>query len=284
MTKARNVERFTAIVESLSDVTVTLVADCLGGTMDCGGVAAAIALAEIGVSVFPVGLVGEDDAGQSILYRLHEHRISTSGISKIKSYVTPTVTAGELIHGEHPALLNVIEHARKFALASDAMYVCDHGVGAASPRVLNFIKSNGCVKDKTLTARSVHRLASFEQLTAAVAGEAEIAETIGIALDGDENKIAIAGDGFVSEMQLESFLAVGARHILAFAEGHKPARMALPKPLNLDILGALFAAALGAAAETIEAAEVAAKVSEFLLRRPKKRIRRDDLLKFLART
>src|SRR3954470_10635921 len=180
-----------AIFGSLSDVTLTVVADFLGDR-GCGGVPVSLALAEVGITVFPVGVVGEDEGGQMVLHALHEHRISTSGVSRIKNYATPLAAGDELIHGEHPALLNLIEHARKFASASDGMYVCDHGTGAASPRAMNFIKSNGCVREKTLVARSIHRLAEFEQLTSAVASGRELEQAIGIEIRDDVEKLAVA--------------------------------------------------------------------------------------------
>ncbi len=288
MSKNQNSERLIAILESLSDISITLVADFFADDKRCGGLPVAIGLAELGVTVFPVGVAGDDEAGQQILHALQEHRVSTGGISKLKNYRTLDAGAGyELIHGEHPALLNLIDHARKFVSASEGLYLCDHGVGAASPRLLNFIKSNGCLREKTLGARSLHRLEDFEQLTTAVAGDAEISEAIGIEIEGDPLKLAVAGRGIVEEMGLESFLAASAIKVLAFRGTRKPISMASASPpsaLMLDFLGAFWVAALATGAEVEAAAQLAVQLSDFILTRPAgaKRIRREELLKTMA--
>ncbi len=284
MSKRQNSERLVTVLESLSDITLTVVADFLSSEGG-GGLPVVLALAQVGVTVFPVGVVGEDEAGQRILHVLQEHRISHSAVSRIKKYATPSEAGAEQIHGEHPALLNLIEHARKFATASDGMYVCDCGIGAASPRLLNFIKSNRCLKEKTLAARSRERIAEFEQLTAAIATEAELERAIGIEIGGDAAKLAAAAEGFVQEMRLESFLAVGKAQGWSVSGDHKPQRIALTNSAaeSADILGALFAAALAAGAEAAEAGLAASEALRFLHEHEGgKRTSHEELLNFVA--
>lgn len=282
-----NSERLIEIFESLSDISITLVADFFGGDATFGGLLATLGLADLGVTVFAVGVVGEDEAGRQILQAFHEHRVSPSGIDKLKNYATPTSPGRELVHNEHPALLNLIEHARKFASASEGVYVCDHGIGAASPRVLNFIKSNGCLREKTVAARSLQRVADFEQLTAAVASEAEVEKAIGIEIADDPKKLAVAGKGIVDEMKLESLLTVSGDKILAFRRAHKPSSFrfgGMASAGTIDLLGAIFTAALATGAEVEDAAQLAVRVSEVLATRPvtEKRIRREQLLSAVA--
>jgi bifunctional ADP-heptose synthase (sugar kinase/adenylyltransferase) len=280
-------QKLSTILESLSDITVTLVADFLGTGANSGGVPVALRLAELGVTVFPVGVVGEDEPGQQIFHALHEYRISTGGINKLKTYATPMDGSKELIHGEHPALLNLIENARKFAAASEAVYLCDYGVGAATPRLLNFIKSNRSLKDKTLAARSRNRITDFEQLTTAIATEGEIERAIGLELGGDPKKMAVAGKGVIEELGLESLLVVGSSEVMAFSGSHKPVPIALEGstvPEQIDVLGAIFVAALATGAETADAAQLAVQVTGFLANRQgqAKRVRREELIASLA--
>jgi hypothetical protein len=286
VSKAEGANRLAGVFESLSDVTVTVVAD-FTGEVGCTGTAVAVRLAELGVGVFPVGVVGEDEAGQRVLKAMHDRRISTSGISKIKKYVTPVGSAGEPIHGEDPALVNLVDHARKFAAASDAMYMCDCGVGAASPRVLNFIKSNGCVREKTLVARSLHRLMEFEQLTAAVAAEAELEQAIAIDIRGTPEKLAVAAEGMLQELAAESFVAVSVKAAVILQSGHKFLEVALARPMSgadLDILGGVYAAALATGAATRDAAELALRLHDFYAANVGKKACREDLLVFLSRS
>jgi len=284
--KGQSSAKLVAIFESLSDVTLTVLADFLADPAG-GGLPVVLHLADIGVSVFAVGVVGEDDAGQKVFQALQQHKISTSGISRIKSYATPTAAGGGLIHGEHPALLNLIEHARKFASASDGMYVCDHGIGAASPRTLNFIKSNGCLREKSLVARSPLRLTEFEQLTSGIAYAGELEQAIGIEIEDDAEKLAVAAEGMMLELHAASFVALGDREMVVLNQGHDG--IVLPGTVEggpaIDLMGGFFAAALAADAEPKESAELAAKlVGFFLSRSGEKRTRREEVLEFLSAT
>ena len=282
MTKAGNLE---TIFDSLADVTVTLVADFLG--TQCGGVPVATALTHLGVTVFPVGVVGEDAAGQQVLDALHAHHISTSGVNRIKKYEPPTAehVEKELIHDEHPVLLNVIEHARKFASASEAAYVCDYGVGAATPRVLNFIKSNRCLRERTLAARSPRRLVDFEQLTTAIATQQELERAIGIEIGGDAKKLAIAAEGMVQELSLESFVAIGESKVLVCGGAHRTSAIPLtwkPASSDIDVIGAIFTAAVSTGADLGECAQLAAIVARALSQTvSSQRVRREELRKAL---
>jgi bifunctional ADP-heptose synthase (sugar kinase/adenylyltransferase) len=285
--KNQNSEKLVAIFDALSDITITVVADFLSQA-PCGGVVVSLRLAELGITVLPVGVVGEDERGQGILKALHEHRVSTAGISKVKNYVTPNTADKELIHGEHAALLNLIENARKLASASDAMYLCDYGVGAASPRLLNFIKSDGCVREKTLAARSRQRLTEFEQLTTAIASEDEVEQAIGIPIAGNAQKLAVAGEGIVEEMKLESFFELSDETAFIFSGSLKPAMIAWRGRASdgeIDVLGGLFAAALASGAEAVEAAQLAVQAGQLLLRQPRgaKRLRREEIVAGLVR-
>ncbi len=283
--KAQGSAKLVEVFESLSDITVTLLGDFLADP-NSGGLAVALRLADTGATVFPVGVVGEDEPGRAVLHALQQHKISTSGVSRIQHYLTPNAATGELLHGEHPALLNLIEHARKFASASDAMYVCDHGIGAASPRALNFVKSNGCMREKTLVARSLHRLVDFEQLTAAVTTGTELEQAIGIFISDDEDKLAVAAQGMMQELQTHAVLASTATCSLLVAQGHRPASLSAPLPQLtglMDLLGAFFAAALSTDADPIDAAELALRLTLFFSSHPSgKRPQRDDLLRALS--
>ena len=58
-----------------------------------GGAANAICnLADLGVTVLPVGVVGDDEAGRLLLRAFRHRRIAVSGVLKDKSYTTVTKT------------------------------------------------------------------------------------------------------------------------------------------------------------------------------------------------
>src|SRR6266700_1238729 len=120
-----------------------------------GGANAVNNLADLGVSVLPVGIVGNDEPGRLLLRSFRHKRIPVTGILRDKNYATVTKTrilAGMphtwrqqvvRLDREPDALPN--EHAsRELALAtheyarvSDALLVSDYGYGAASPEIVN---------------------------------------------------------------------------------------------------------------------------------------------------
>src|ERR1700758_2931051 len=57
-----------------------------------GGANAVYNLADLGVRVLPVGVVGDDEPGHLLLERLLEKKVPTGGIAKLKHYTTVTKT------------------------------------------------------------------------------------------------------------------------------------------------------------------------------------------------
>ena len=78
----------------------------------------------------------------------------------------------------HPVLLNLVNAAREYATASDALLISDYGYGAATPRLLNFVRSNHCSSNKPVTLDSRYRMLEFEGVTAATPNEPEVEEAL----------------------------------------------------------------------------------------------------------
>ena len=57
-----------------------------------GGANAICNLADLGVNVLPVGIVGDDEPGRMLLKYFRHKRIAVSGVLKDKSYTTVTKT------------------------------------------------------------------------------------------------------------------------------------------------------------------------------------------------
>jgi len=118
MTKRlKEAERLKKIVEAFPNVTVTVLGDLVADefvfgeisrvsreapvlilkhrerTVLPGGAAnAANNLADLGVNVLPVGIVGDDEPGRMLLKYFRHKRIPVSGVLKDKSYTTVTKT------------------------------------------------------------------------------------------------------------------------------------------------------------------------------------------------
>src|SRR5437868_11907690 len=173
MNKRHN-DRLIKIVESFPKLTITVLGDLVADefvfgeisrvsreapvlilkhrdrTVVPGGGANAINnLADLGVNVLPVGVLGDDEPGRMLLKYFRKKRIAVSGILKDKSYTTVTKTrilAG-MTHTSRQQVVRVdrepeqapsthlrrelVLAARQYARASDALLVSDYGYGAA---------------------------------------------------------------------------------------------------------------------------------------------------------
>src|SRR6202030_498506 len=161
-------ERLRKIVEGFPNITITVLADLVADefvfgeisrvsreapvlilthrerTIVPGGGANAVNnLADLGVNVLPVGIVGDDEAGRLLLKAFRRKHIPVSGVLKDKSYTTVTKTrilAG-MTHTARQQVVRVdrepemepnrhlkrelVLAARQYARASDALLISD---------------------------------------------------------------------------------------------------------------------------------------------------------------
>src|SRR5215469_167985 len=187
MTKQRREnDRLKKIVESFPKITVTVVGDLVADefvfgeisrvsreapvlilrhrekTLVPGGGANAVNnLADLGVNVLPVGAVGDDEAGRTLMKIFRHKRIALSGVLKDKSFTTTTKT--RILAGmEHTWRQQVVRvdrepenepsthlrrelilAAREYARASDAVLISDYGYGSATPALFNAVRQKG---------------------------------------------------------------------------------------------------------------------------------------------
>src|SRR6185312_15749479 len=172
-------DRLRKIVESFPRVTVTVLGDMVAdefvigeisrvsreapvlilrhrerSVVPGGGANAVNNLADLGVNVLPVGIIGNDEPGRMLLRSFRHKRIPVTGILKHKSL--PTVTKTRILAGmphtwrqqvvridREPEAAPDRHTARELALAtreylraSDALLVSDYGYGAATPQIL----------------------------------------------------------------------------------------------------------------------------------------------------
>jgi rfaE bifunctional protein kinase chain/domain len=305
----KDAERWKKIVRQFSGLSITVLADLVADefifgeiarvsreapvlilkhrertVVPGGGANAVMNLASLGVNVLPVGVVGDDEAGTLLLERLHEKKIPTGGIERLKGHTTTTKTrilAGmshtsrqqvvrvdrepEPLDAMHPVLLNLVNAAREYATASDALLVSDYGYGAATPRLLTFVKSNGCLENKPITVDSRYRILDYEGATAATPNEPEVEEALGVRIGHDDQKLFAAGERLMKEMTLECLVITRGRDgMVAFEKNAKPAAIPIyGSDQVVDVTGAgdtviaTFTAALAAGADTASAARLA---------------------------
>lgn len=309
MTKhPKEAERLRKIVESFPNVTVTVIGDLVADefifgeisrvsreapvlilkhrerTVVPGGGANAINnLADLGVNVLPVGIVGDDEPGRLLLKTFRHKHVPISGVLKDKNYTTVTKTrilAG-MTHTARQQVVRVdrepefepnghlkrelVLAAREYARASDALLVSDYGYGAATPAILNAIRERGRLDRLPVIVDSRYRLLQYSGVTAATPNEPEVEEAMGIRIGQDWSRVCAAGEQIMSRMKLQSLVITRGRDgMVAFAAKHKPVDIPIFGSDEVaDVTGAgdtviaTFTAALAAGANTEEAAQLA---------------------------
>lgn len=299
--------RLQKIVESFPNVTITVVGDMVADefifgeisrvsreapvlilrhrerTVTPGGGANAVSnLADLGVNVLPVGVVGDDEAGRSLLRGFRHKHIPVVGVLKDKSYATVTKTrilAG-MTHTWRQQVVRVdrepeaepnahlkrelVLAARKYMQASDALLFADYGYGAATPAILDAIRAKG-VNSVPIVLDSRHRLLQYSGVTAATPNEPEVEEALGIQIAQDWSRLREAGETILSRMKLKSLLITrGHDGMVVFSGRHKPVDIPIfGSDQVVDVTGAgdtviaTFTAAMAAGASAEEAARLA---------------------------
>lgn len=308
MTKHKENNRLRKIVEAFPKVTVTVLGDLVADefvfgeisrvsreapvlilkhrdrkVVPGGGANAICNLADLGVNVLPVGVVGDDEPGRQLLRAFRHRRVAVSGVLKDKSYATVTKTrilAG-FAHtsGQQVVRLDrepaeapnahlrreLILAARQYAQASDALLVSDYGYGAATPSLLQAIREKRGLDKVPVTLDSRHRMLEFSGITAATPNEPEVEEILRIRIGNDWERLVTAGEQLMDKMNLESLLITrGKDGMVAFPRRHKPLDLPIYGSDQVaDVTGAgdtviaTFTAALAAGAGTEEAAQLA---------------------------
>ncbi len=300
-------ERLKKIVESFPKVTITVVGDLVAdefvfgeisrvsreapvlilkhrerSVVPGGGANAIYNLAELGVNVLPVGVVGDDEPGRLLLKQFRQKRIPVSGVLKDKQYTTVTKTrilAG-MVHTARQQVVRLdrepesepnshlkrelVLAAREYVRASDALLVSDYGYGSASPAILNEIRGKGTAAGVPVVLDSRFRMLEFSGVTAATPNEPELEEALGIRVQ-DWKRLCSAAEQIMSRMKLQSLLVTRGRDgMVAFTRRHKPVDIPIfGSDQVADVTGAgdtviaTFTAALATGASSEEAAHLA---------------------------
>lgn len=248
-----------------------------------GGANAANNLADLGVNVLLVGLVGDDEPGRLLVKHFRHKKIPVSGVLKDKSYTTVTKTrilAG-MTHTARQQVVRVDREpseppnahltrelylaARNYAHASDALLVSDYGYGAATPAIVSTLRDKGKLSSVPIILDSRYRMLQYSGITAATPNEPEVEEALGVRIGQDWEELLAAGDELISRMKLQSLVITRGRDgMVAFDRKHKPVDIPIfGSDQVTDVTGAgdtviaSFTAALAAGATTEEAAQLA---------------------------
>lgn len=196
-------DRLRKIVESFPRITVTVLGDMVADefvfgeisrvsreapvlilrhrertVIPGGGANAVNNLADLGVNVLPVGILGNDEPGRLLLRSFRQKRIPVTGLLKDKNFSTVTKTrilAGmphtwrqQVVRIDREPDAQPDQHmarelalaAREYLRASDALLVSDYGYGAATPGILSAVRDR-----RTLNPIRVPRVAHPSRLS-----------------------------------------------------------------------------------------------------------------------
>ena len=248
-----------------------------------GGANAVYNLADLGVTVLPVGVVGDDEPGRLLLRAFKQKRISTSGVLKLKGHITVTKTrilAG-MTHSSRQQVVRVdrepespldlrvqrelLGTARQYARTSDAVLISDYGYGCASPQLLQALRNSGAVDNVPVTLDSRFRMLQFTGATAATPNEPEVEEALRTRIGTDVARLSAAGRKLLDNMKLDSLVITRGRDGMAvFQRGRKPVMIPIHGTDEVaDVTGAgdtviaTFTASLAAGAGAEDAARLA---------------------------
>jgi rfaE bifunctional protein kinase chain/domain len=249
-----------------------------------GGGNAVMNLASLGVKVFPVGVVGDDEPGELLLNAFRAAKVPTDGIIRVKGRATPTKTrilAGmshtsrqqvvrvdrepEPMELNQSASSKLAKLARDHARESDALLISDYGYGAATPALVQAIKAHGWPKEKPITLDSRYRMLEYSGITAATPNEPEVEEALQVQIGNNDQQLLDAGKRLMQRMALDSLVITRGRDgMVAFAKNQAP--LSIPifgSDQVVDVTGAgdtviaTFTSALAAGTDTPTAALLA---------------------------
>ncbi len=301
-------DRLVRIIEDFSKLTITVLGDLIADefiygeitrvsreapvlilrhrerTVVPGGAGNAIYnLADLGVTVLPVGVVGDDEPGRMLLHAFRQKHISISGIRRIKgrSTVTKTRVLAGTTHSprqqvirvdrepetplDRSAMRDLVFQTRGYIRASDGLLISDYGYGSATPQLFDVIRSRAALRDIPVTLDSRYRTLDYSGVTAATPNEAELEDALRTRIGNDNERLMDAGKAILNRMKLQSLLVTRGRDgMVVFTRGSKPVSIPIYGSDEVaDVTGAgdtviaVYTAALATGAEPESAARLA---------------------------
>ena len=267
-----------------------------------GGANAANNLADLGAKVLLVGVVGDDAAGDALLDYFKKKRVQTSGIIRVKGWMTPRKTryqAGfahtarqqvlrvdcEPEAGSLPAKvrLALAKKAKQVSRRASAVLVSDYGFGAASPAAVRALRGKMVLLDSRFALLEYKNAG----ITAATPNEPEIEALHHTRIGSDTKRLEALGAQTLRAMKLQALLVTrGKDGMTLFVRGHQPLHIPVyGKDQALDVTGAgdtviaVFTLALAAGGTFAEAAQLANFAGGIVvMKRGTATVSRDELL------
>lgn len=266
-------------------------------------------LADLGLTVMPVGVIGDDEPGRLLLQAFRRKRISVSGIRRVKgrSTITKTRVLAGMTHSarqqvirvdrepEEPldraAIRELIFETRGYLRASDALLLSDYGYGSATPEMFNDIRARSGTAGLPVTVDSRYRTLSYAGVTAATPNEPELEEALNMRIGNNDAQLMNAGKAVMQKMKLQSLLVTrGKDGMVVFPRGKSPVSIPIHGSDQVaDVTGAgdtviaTYTAALAAGADAESAARLANYAGGIVvMKRGTATVTREELLRAIT--
>ena len=248
-----------------------------------GGAANAISnLKALGARVYPVGVIGNDNAGEEVVSFLEKMSVDTDGIIIDKS--CSTITKTRIMAGSfHTAKQQVIriDKEKNFRISSisetkmltyldevldtmDAVLISDYGYKTISKAVYSAISKYVREKKLVLVVDSRYGLLKYKYATAVTPNETEVEDILHCSIDGEKSLRSIA-ERLKSEIECKNAIITrGSKGMMVLDENGKSAFIPIHGSTDVvdvtgagDTVSAVVTLALSAGANAIEAARLA---------------------------
>jgi D-glycero-beta-D-manno-heptose-7-phosphate kinase len=248
-----------------------------------GGANAANNLADMGAQTIPVGVVGDDEAGDALLHYFREKQISTRQVIRVPDRLTPTKTRilGGLTHWQRQQIVRVDREpaqplAPKFRTrvtraaaallgTSTGILVSDYGYGTTHAREVDWLRRRLRRRPLPITIDSRYDLRTYKHLTAATPNEPEVESVFGQSIGHDLDRLHTLGRKLLQRQSLQALLVTrGSDGMVLFEPRRAPCHLPIVgSDQAVDVTGAgdtviaAFTLALAAGASFLEAARLA---------------------------
>jgi len=190
-------------------------------------------LAQLGAIVYPISIIGNDDAGRSLLNHFANNNINLEGliISDERETISKTrIMAGDdhtskqqVIRIDKEAKQQIASHLEEDFLSYltqitksvDALIVSDYGHGVITPKIIE--KINQIARRKMVVVDSRYNLLKYKGVTIITPNESEAEESSGILIKNDEDVVTIAKK-FIKELNLKAALITRGNKGMLIAE------------------------------------------------------------------
>jgi rfaE bifunctional protein kinase chain/domain len=193
----------------------------------------------LGAAVLPLGLLGQDAAGDEVHALFRAAGMSTDGLSREPGRPTPVKT--RIMAGGYQATrqqvvrldrepeggisgaaeARLVDRLRAIGATADGFLVSDYGYGTVTPRVYETVLELGRARAVPVTVDSRYELPRFKGATAATPNEPEVEALTGEEL-GNEPAVEKAGRAVLERLDAKLLLVTRGSRGMALFEREGP--------------------------------------------------------------